>query len=241
MPLAHFLSGNRDPLEGPSQCTLTLSSTINKMKMLSHFIEDGDMPWAWPGANQLYFEDAGATTYPVVIGSGADYIETDTAVIAAHLQSIIIAAGIAGTTVTYNSTTNNFDIVLGTACSINWTDTVNCTARGCFGGPTVDTAVQTNHSITASYIGRPYYVLLDIAESVEHVVNTSGISTSLFPTLILHTSDVNFSDELIDLVPNTSTLTFSWYRENIPYSVCPHTLEWSIVVIAELDPGQDYE
>lgn len=247
MPLLHIHANDRTA-GNVSTAVITLSEVVSKFKIISHIIPDGPIPWIWPAVGDVVFSD-GADSIAVDLSAGSTQFNSDTTYVANLIQTEIQnncdgSLGVpdfSGSTVVYNSQLNTYDITFQDGIgpvvgNILWSDALS-TGSVVFNRIADESTTASVISLEATNIGRPYYMLVDIAETINHCVNSSGISTPLYHTTVIHTSDVNFSEDIIDCVPYTDTLTFAWYRDNIPDSICPFTLAWQIV--AECDvPAQ---
>jgi len=200
-----------------------LSNQVSgSFKLTDFYIEAGDIPWIYAGANLLNLlrtsdSSPETVTFPETEDSTPAAVEL---VLEAAFDTVSF---LAGTVVTFNSVTNAYDVVVSESVKLLW---ANSNSRSVF-QKTVDEEGAA-FSLSASFIdSRPKYIEFHIVET-----STIGISShSSSADLFLPTFDPLPPQAILTFSASHTTLDIEVRRVNVIQVPCPMRLKWDLLFI----------
>lgn len=206
--------------------TWNLQQTISGvLKLTYHHINDGNLPWIYPGVEVMIVQAAGGArtvTFPVIQTEKTD-LGTAT-VIKTAIDLAMVPDGIT-VAVLYVAATDTFDLTFTAAVVINWSDgpsTSNLVWNEVGSG---DTASSVNQQLDCRYVDpRPPTLELEIGETIGGVQSSRVTDAILF----IPTADFQLRDTSFQVNGNTTVLTIAWSRINAPGISVPMTNQWEL-------------
>lgn len=208
--------------------------------VISQSFEVQDIPWVWEAVDQMRFTIEGVPiSFALFVPADINVIlaYTTKAEVASYMQTRInyVAANENPTapewsvTVTYNATTDNFQLTFICADTVDVAvDWEHSTCRGIFGAQNVNATFGYIHTFTAGFVRLdPKYVYLSIAEARSRFLTTQNFS----PNLILSTYDTELTGQKVQFEASSVSLTMKTYLVNICYEPVPLTAGWELVLI----------
>lgn len=210
-----------------SNGTFNLSGAISgQLTLVSHYIEPGDIPWIYPGGDQLLVRLVASPFTDATVNFGTVLSDDPVTVCAAIVSAFDAVSFLAGTTCVFVPGTDSYDVGISNATTLRWSESAS-TAKNVFNKKTASDEVNvTAFSLDARHVdSRPKYMAVYISES-----GTINSGSRVDPgDLVVSTFDEELRGAVIGLAAIHVVLSIEWRRINIPLLTCPFTLIWDLV------------
>jgi len=204
--------------------TVNMSPAVTgNITVQSHFIKPGNIPFLYPGANQLLITQIASPFLNATVFF-AQTEDDSPASVNATIIAAFNATYLSGTTSVFNPLTNAYDVVISESTTLRWSSG-SSTAREVF-RKKVDEVAVSSFSLPADNVdSRPKYLSVHISESA--VLNSSSGSDP--GDFLISTFDEEVRGSIVALTATHSSLNIEFRRLNVRNVAVPFTLDWDLI------------